>query len=553
LALLQHIFKLSELCSLLGLKEVIICPGSRSAALTLAFNRNPKISTQVIADERSAAFLALGKASITNIPTGLVCTSGSAAYNFAPAVAEAYFQEIPLLVFTADRPAEWIHQYDGQTIFQENLYGKHVKKSFNLPADYTHPDAQWALERIVNEAYSLSVTEPKGPVHINVPIREPFYPDKDEVFTFGKEKIKSIFYPNTISTLDAKTWKIISNIWQQAENPMIAIGQQSDLDLGKILEKFKTKAILLADAISNVQLDFSIKTQDLFCSQMADNQPDVLITTGKSFISKAFKNYIRKSDVKYHIHIQEHSDVIDPFQKLTHKLTVSPFYFFEKLNEIKLENKKNEKFINSWQTANNKAFEHIKLNNEKSEWGQMQAIQTALTIGQYDIIHVGNSMPVRYLNYLQDHIRPNTLVMANRGTSGIDGIVSTAIGQAAASNKNLLCILGDVSFFYDSNALFIDPLPANITILVINNAGGNIFRQIDGPANTAELETHFVGKQTRTAKSLSQDAGLDYYPISDLLTLKVALKTKNPKVIEVFVNGESDVTILKNLISGFKI
>jgi 2-succinyl-5-enolpyruvyl-6-hydroxy-3-cyclohexene-1-carboxylate synthase len=553
LALLKHIFKLSELCSSLGLKEVIICPGSRSAALTLAFNRNPALETQVVADERSAAFLALGKASIANIPTGLVCTSGSAAYNFSPAVAEAFFQEIPLLIFTADRPPEWIHQYDGQTIFQENMYGKHVKKSYCLPTDYTHSDAEWAMKRIINEAYGLSMTEPKGPVHINVPIREPFYPTKGEEYTFGKEKIKSVLYSKNIQKLDAATWQEIASIWQKAEKPMIAIGQQASLELGKFLQKFENKAVVISDSISNAQLAFGIKNQDLICSQLTNMHPDLLITAGKSFISKAFKNYIRQSEIKYHIHVQEHPDVIDPFQKLSHKLSVSAEYFFEILSEIKLDTLKNKEYIKTWQEADKQATEYLVSKVENSEWGQLLAIKTALEFSSSEVIHVGNSMPVRYLNYLQNYIRANTLVMANRGTSGIDGILSTAIGQADSSNKDTLCIIGDVSFFYDSNALFLDPLPSNISVLVINNAGGNIFRQIDGPANTAELESHFVGKQVRTAKNLSEEAGVGYFVARDNISLKEAIKAKSPKVIEAFVDGETDVMILKNLISNFKI
>jgi 2-succinyl-5-enolpyruvyl-6-hydroxy-3-cyclohexene-1-carboxylate synthase len=552
MALLKHIFKLSELASTLGLKEVVICPGSRSAALTIAFNRNPKIRTQVIADERSAGFFALGKSSITAIPTGLVCTSGSAAYNFAPAVAEAFFQEIPLLIFTADRPAEWIHQYDGQTVFQENIFGKHVKKSFTLPADYSHSDSEWALERIINEAYSLTMAEPKGPVHINVPIREPFYPEKGQEYIFGKEKIKSIYFPDSFKTLDDVTWSHIEKIWKDAKRPMIAVGQQNSLVLSRYLKAFEKKSVVLADSISNIDLDFTIRNQDLICPYLTDNEPDLLITTGKSFISKAFKKYIRSSKVKYHIHVQEHQDIMDTFQKLTHKLCVSAPYFFEKLNEIRLETSKDSNFIDTWQAADKNAKEYIAKNIETTAWGQMEAIKIALSSTDYEVIHIGNSMPVRYLNYLQAYIKPETLVMANRGTSGIDGIVSTAIGQALESNKKMLCIVGDVSFFYDSNALFINPLPKNLDILIINNGGGNIFRQIDGPANTPELETHFIGEQSRTAKSLAKEAGLIYFELKDKNELLNAFKTKSPKIIEAFVNGETDVTILKNLHSVFK-
>ena len=183
----QPIYDIAQLCSLKGIHQAILCPGSRSAPLTLAFTRHPKIQTRTFSDERSAAFIALGIAQQTNMPTVLVCTSGSAAYNFAPAIAEAFFQQIPLLVLTADRPAEWIDQLDGQTIRQKNIYGSHVKKSFDLPQDYERANTPWHINRIVNEAINLSQEFPKGPVHINAPFHEPLYPAPAETIQFSKE------------------------------------------------------------------------------------------------------------------------------------------------------------------------------------------------------------------------------------------------------------------------------------------------------------------------------------------------------------------------------
>ncbi|MEZ4903380.1 MAG: thiamine pyrophosphate-binding protein [Spirosomataceae bacterium] len=172
--ILPSINNIAEICAQKGVQQVVISPGSRSAALTLAFARHPAIKTKVIPDERVAGFIALGMAQYSGQTVALVCTSGSAAYNLAPAVVEAFFQEVPLLIFTADRPKEWIHQQDGQTIYQNELYGKHVKKSYELPADYTHPDTDWYIQRVLNEAINLAQSATKGPVHINVPIREPF-------------------------------------------------------------------------------------------------------------------------------------------------------------------------------------------------------------------------------------------------------------------------------------------------------------------------------------------------------------------------------------------
>src|SRR5688572_30343338 len=182
----QPIYDIAELCVRKAVTQAVLCPGSRCAPLTLAFTRHPSIKPRTFSDERSAGFIALGMAQQMNNPVVVVCTSGTAVYNLAPSVAEAYFSETPLVILTADRPSEWIAQHDGQTIHQAEIFGKHVKKYFQLPQDYEHADSQWAINRIVNEAINLARQEPRGPVHINAPFREPLYPAKDENTSFSK-------------------------------------------------------------------------------------------------------------------------------------------------------------------------------------------------------------------------------------------------------------------------------------------------------------------------------------------------------------------------------
>src|SRR5690606_6808291 len=177
---LTPIHQIASICQQKNLSQVVICPGSRCAPLTLSFVRQPGMTVRTFSDERSAAFIALGIARQTRQAVALVCTSGTAVYNFAPAVAEAFFSEVPLVVFTADRPGEWIAQHDGQTIFQSGIFGRHVKKSYDLPQEYTHADDQWSLIRMVNEAINLAGEAQTGPVHINVPLREPLYPGQQE-------------------------------------------------------------------------------------------------------------------------------------------------------------------------------------------------------------------------------------------------------------------------------------------------------------------------------------------------------------------------------------
>ena len=358
---LQPIYDLAELCAQKGITQAILCPGSRCAPLTLAFTRHPAITTRTISDERSAAFIALGMAQQTQQPTVLVCTSGSAAYNFAPAIAEAFFQEVPLLVFTADRPKEWIDQWDGQTIRQTNIYGGHVKKSIQLPEDYDHIDAQWYINRAVNEAINLSREFPCGPVHINVPLREPLYPAKGEKFQFS---------PGVRITSENKLTTSLSHSEREEldqslvgfSKVMVIAGQQEYNDaLIKLVDRFSRKhhAAVVGDVISNFHgSENTIRFADSILGQGSKSvqeslQPELLITFGKSIISKNVKQFIRSHKPLEHWHIQPAGTVPDSFQSLTRVIRSSVENFFESLlnteHPEKFENQKKSNYFHLWQ------------------------------------------------------------------------------------------------------------------------------------------------------------------------------------------------------------
>ncbi|HAO50082.1 MAG TPA: 2-succinyl-5-enolpyruvyl-6-hydroxy-3-cyclohexene-1-carboxylic-acid synthase, partial [Runella sp.] len=339
--ILQSINNIAELCARKGVQNVVISPGSRSAALTLAFARHRSIKTKVIPDERVAGFVGMGMAQYSGQTVALVCTSGSAAYNLAPAVVEAFFQEIPLLVLTADRPKEWIHQQDGQTIYQNELYGKHVKKSFELPADYAHPDTNWYIERVLNEAINLSQTYPKGPVHVNVPIREPFYPTANEKITYDRN-VRLVERLATQPTLSPETWHRLQEEFENTPRVLIAVGQLPPQSaLWKILKEFSEEmgVPVLGDIISNIPADDAFVRHHDVClrpknhEQLADLQPDLLITVGDSFISKNLKLFLRKFAPARHWHIKPTEQLIDTFQTLSLQVPVEPVYFFQKLLE----------------------------------------------------------------------------------------------------------------------------------------------------------------------------------------------------------------------------
>lgn len=530
--LLQSINNIAEICARKGVQNVIISPGSRSAALTLAFARHRGIKTKVIPDERVAGFVGLGMAQYRGDTVALVCTSGSAAYNLAPSVVEAYFQEIPLIIFTADRPKEWIHQQDGQTIYQNELYGKHVKKSFELPADHTHPDAKWYSERILNEAINLSQTYPRGPVHVNVPIREPFYPVADERITYDRN-VKLIERLETQTVLSTETWHRLQSEFENASRVLIAVGQMPPNDpLWVVLKEFSEEmgVPVLGDVISNIPPDDTfIRQHDVFLKAkneklLASLQPDLLITLGDSFISKNLKLFIRKHQPARHWHIKITEQLIDTFQTLTTQIPVEPTYFFQKL----LEDLDYQQFVHNddddegrgeyrqaWLLADRQAKRSLtQFLRCETRWNEFAWVDKILAnLPENSVIHLANSMPVRYANLLG--LTQSAGVFANRGTSGIDGCTSTAVGSALMTDKLVFLLTGDVSFFYDRNALWHPHLPQNLRIILFNNRGGNIFRLIDGPSAQPELEQYFETRHQTTALHTAEDAGLEYFTLDN--------------------------------------
>jgi 2-succinyl-5-enolpyruvyl-6-hydroxy-3-cyclohexene-1-carboxylate synthase len=529
--ILQPILDIAQICAQKGIRYAVISPGSRSAALTLAFARHPQITTKVIADERVAGFVALGLAQQLGEPVAVVCTSGSAAYNLAPAVVEAFFQEISLLILTADRPKEWIHQHDGQTMYQTNLYGRHVKKFFDLPADYTHPDSKAMIARVANEAINTAKNTPHGPVHINVPIREPFYPTLDEAWEYN-QALKIVNRETTEPHLSDDIWTNIINKITYYNRILIAVGQlppQTALTqlLAEISQKLKIPVVV--DVISNMSGAEFIINHDVFLANTKiehkqNLQAQLLITIGNSFISKNLKIFLRSYKPQEHWHIKITDDLIDPFQTLTEALDVNPVYFFKELLRRSSESATSKttasnlqiQYQQYWRKSNDE-FAVILHNflDEEPRWNDFDAIRFVTeNMPHNSVLHLANSMPVRYVNIL-GKLPKDTQVFANRGVSGIDGCSSTAVGAAMVTNKLVFLITGDIAFFYDRNALWHNHLSDNLRIILMNNAGGNIFRMIDGPASQPELETYFETRHHTTAKRTAEDAGVQYFEVKN--------------------------------------
>ncbi|SFT92214.1 2-succinyl-5-enolpyruvyl-6-hydroxy-3-cyclohexene-1-carboxylate synthase [Algoriphagus locisalis] len=556
--ILPSIVDLVAICAKKGVQNAILSPGSRCAPLTIAFARHTQIHTRTISDERTAAFIALGMAQQLDEPVALVCTSGSAALNYYPAVAEAFFQQIPLLILTADRPAEWIDQYDGQTIFQPDVYGKHVKGSFELPDSSTFPDQLWQSSRIVNEAINLAKQFPTGPVHINIPLREPFYPEKGEELLFPEKprvfnlvKSKTELTEESLIKLKSRldiVQKILIVPGQQKPNPQI----QAILDQ---LSK-NQNAVIVTDTISNLQSDQTISFHDHWLGhyEVSENlKPDLIISFGKSVISKSLKLFLRKSQAS-HWHIQEDGKAKDTFQKLTRNIAATPLFFLNWLNQNL--GAQNSQFYQAWHFLEKAVSKNLHQVLRQQPFGEYSALAFCLEkVPSPSKIHVANSMAVRYLNLLG---KRNQEIICNRGTSGIDGSNSTAVGCTLTTKEIVTLVTGDMAFFYDRNAFWHNYATPNLRIILLNNHAGGIFRLIDGPANQPELEEFFETKQTLTANHLATEFGFFYSKVVNQEELEASLEdfyedSLHPKILEIETSSLENAEILKSVKERIKL
>lgn len=522
---LQPIFDIAAICSKKGIKDAIVCPGSRCAPLTLAFARHPAIQTRTISDERSAGFIALGIAQQTKRTVVLICTSGTAAYNFAPAVAEAYYQRIPLLILTADRPTEWIGQWDGQTISQQNIYGDHIKRSYHLPQEYDHTDSKWAISRAINEAVNLTQDGPHGPVHVNIPLREPLYPANGESIDFS-EDIRVTERVTARVTLPPKSMQQLQAQLEQSRRVLVVGGQGAlNVNLIASLNSFAAAGdvVVVGDVISNLHaLPFAVRYSDIFLGTLDDAtkrdlSPDLLITIGQSVISKNLKLFLRAAQPPVHWHVEDSiGPIVDPFQSVTTLVQQDPADLFAGLTKTVKGNAGRKEYVKRWNELEQKTS--IAVNgffaNETS--GELAFVHHVLNdLPDHTSVHLANSMAVRYANICGLGVnKKGVQVYSNRGTSGIDGCTSTAAGHALSCESIHTLITGDVAFFYDRNAFWHNyPMP-NLRVIVLNNHGGAIFGMIDGPGSLPEVDEYFVTRQPLTAKNLAEEFGLSYLRVS---------------------------------------
>lgn len=566
-----------ELFKAKGIKHIVISPGSRNAPLTIGFTNNPFFICYSIVDERSAAFFALGIAQQLKVPTAVICTSGSALVNYYPAVTEAYYSNIPLVVVSADRPKHLIGIGDGQTINQKNIFENHILYSVNLKLDIKdennipenedlpmlknlegklerflglQKDIQTHNEEEINEALNFASVK-KGPVHINIPFDEPLY-ETVEKLRVNPKSTKPTIKPKVIE--DYVLNECLED-WNSASKKMILVGVNGPNEIEqKWLNELAEddSVVVFTESTSNLHNDSFFPSIDQIIEPLTDEekkalQPEILLTFGGLIVSKKIKTLLRKFQPKYHWHIDEKM-ANDTFFCLSNHIDVSPNQFFSTFLP-KITHYVKSNYHATWKAVKEQRLQKHDAYLKTIPFSDLKVFDMLFKhIPNNQILQIGNSSAIRYSQLF--NINKTLEVFCNRGTSGIDGSTSTAIGCAVVNSKPTTLITGDLSFLYDSNALWNNYIPKNFRIIVVNNQGGGIFRILPGHKNSSNFETFFETAHNLDARHLCRMYGLTYKSVSKEKPLEYYLKEffeegDRPKLLEIFTpkNINDDVLL----------
>ena len=535
-------------CRQFEIQTVVISPGSRNAPLTIGFSNHKDFETLSIVDERCAAFFALGIAQQTLKPVALVCTSGSALLNYYPAIAEAYYSQIPLVVISADRPAHLIDIGDGQTIRQENVFKNHILYSANLKEF----DAENTI-RILSKAFSL-LRQVKGPIHINAPFNEPLY---ETIATMNDFR----FITEESDLQDTIDYENLASQWNSAKKKMILVGVHSpNSALEILLDKVADdpSVLVFTETTSNLYNKRFVNSIDNLIFNLTEEeftslQPDILLTFGGMIVSKKIKKFLRDYSPKEHWHVNE-LRAFDTYQVLSKHLKIDSHSFFKHFCElVDYDNKST--YESTWTHYKQRIREKHNHYIKTAPYSDLKVFEQVLkVIPDFSEVQFSNSAIIRYSQLFE--MNSTITVFCNRGTSGIDGSTSTALGAAYATQKPTTLITGDLSFFYDSNALWNNYIPTDVRIVIINNSGGGIFKIIPGPKKSTALR-YFETPHCLTAEHLCTMFGFEYCTAHNLKTLAEEVvgfydKSDKPKVLEVFTPSDLNDLVLKEYINNLK-
>ena len=496
-----------------GIRYAVCCPGSRNSAIVHNLNACPDIECYPVTDERSAGFYALGMSQCLQKPVAVCVTSGTALLNLAPAVAEAYYQHIPLVVISADRPQAWIDQLDGQTLPQPDAFGRFVRKAVSLPEPYD-AESRWFCNRLVNEALIIR----HAPVHINVPISEPLF--DYTVSELPKER-KIELIESDASTM---TQSHVVRMFLQAKRPMLISGQPMNPHMDEAV-------CLIGDDERYV--------------------PDFVLYTGGSIVSKRLKRFLYKAKETWAVNSM--GEVNDTFQNLTHVIQGDGEVIAD-LIRFNLEQQPHP-FVQLWKELLEKVgLQTIAYEPDYSQMAVVKRFERRQKSEIRSQYHYANSTAIRLANIYARHS-----VYCNRGVNGIEGSLSTAAGFSVVSEDMVYCIIGDLSFFYDQNALWNQNLHGNLRILLLNNGKGGIFNMLKGLEQSPSRDQYVAAEHHTSAEGICMQNRVVYLKATNMEEMQQGLDTlidmesDRPVLLEVFTDATEDERVFKDYYRRLKI
>lgn len=534
-----------------NIRKIVVSPGSRHFPLSHSMENDSFFEMYSVVDERSAAFFALGLIQESDEPVAICCSSGTSVVNYGSAVSEAFYQKLPLLLLTADRVPELLGQMEDQMIKQDDVFRKFIKYHGQLPLLKTELD-EWYANRIINEALIELNHHGRGPVHINYPIFE------HRTDTFETETLPKF---RKISLYDAQTsnddW---SSLRKKIEGKkvMIVCGQSVPFTkrLNDALDLFckNFSCVIITDRISNCVHSHAITNafvvlKALSVKEQEDMAPEVIISLGGNIVfNSEIKDYVKRNAANaLQWQVGPESKVCDTFRKLKDVFEMNEYMFFEKISENLLSNSNNA-YFEAWSQISETVVE------PQVDYSQLNAIgQLINNLPENSVLQLANSNAIRMAHLFR--INSSVKCFCNRGVNGIDGSMSTAVGYAAKSDKPVFLIIGDLSFFYDMNALWNRHLSPNIRILLVNNQGGAVMHLPFKNDMGAVLTKHTSAGHATTAKGWVESVGVSYLSATNAAELKygvdklVDLSVKGPILLEVFTVKDDDAAVYKKFMS----
>ena len=539
-----------------GVSDAVVCPGSRNAPIVHNLSVCEAIRCRPVTDERSAAFYALGLAIATRRPTVVCVTSGSALLNVMPAVAEAAYQHVPLVVISADRPQQWIDQLDGQTIPQSDALGRFVRKAVQLPEPH-NDEERWLCRRLVNEAMHLATCRQGAPVHINVPISEP-------LFEFSTEQLPQLSRFNNIKRAAINDASMdMPDAFHDATRPMIVIGQLAHGTVShETIRSLSEKYVVMSEPLSNpsymtIHFDEAIRYIVSDNSSINDDEddktayyPDYVIYVGDTLVSKPARRFLRNAKVPSCLITPDAADIHDPLMTLTDIVECDSDSINALLASLCDAPDTDERcrFHDRWQSFLDACAAHADAYApEYSQMATVKYFEEQLADLDIDIcVHYANSSAVRLACIYAQHY-----VWCNRGVNGIEGSLSTAAGFSLATHDMTVCVIGDLSFFYDQNALWNSNLRGNLRIILLNNRGGGIFRQLPGLSDSPAADDLVMASHENTAQGICTQNDIGYMSAKNMDEMQIGIVTlltresERPMLLEVFTDSNDDVKALE--------